>query len=578
MESPFDTPTVRPDNPIKDALNIDQPSPPPPSSPRPASSSRPSFPTPMRSYDKSTSRTGNRMSQTRQNSTFSPSKKANSIYSSAPSSSFSASAKSPRNQQKRLGNDSSSTRRGSNAETQSIMSFQNRQPQAHDFQGPTPEELVRFAALCRRQYYANDAEAARKVGDILAKLPPSSVSIYSRTMATVRSEYHRDKEIERRLHVETTLASTPPGSTIKQILGVCLEDGLGGGVAAMRSSKARQARHQTFKAFVDSFCVKQIPGTHPFFRSLFAALWLQSIEPGRGGAGARRVEWEVDLAVFTEAGGGDSWTREAVEALKGILGMTERVKEPTHTDTFRSSMRTESIISASNDDASSTVPTPLVTVSSASSDGVSQATEKKQPPAVPPHRNRAPSDPFSDSHDSSVPLALPPRQNSASSSPRIEITSPDLTSTTSSTPFLSSSNLPSPEPTSPVSPTLSDVDQEKPLLPSPPSPAPSPSVLQSVEPQSRIFTLPSYLTNPELRSLCRLFPEFISTPARTVSRFRSCSVSSTDRTKAQKDAGVNNSAKVGHGELRIGSGERDPGWRGTLWERFVAWFRALFSR
>lgn len=86
----------------------------------------------------------------------------------------------------------------------------------------------------------------------------------------------------------------------------------------MRSSKARKARHQAFKAFIDSNCVKQIPGCHPFFRSLFAALWLQSIEPARGGAGARRVEWEVDVAVFTEAGGGESWTREAVEALKGV--------------------------------------------------------------------------------------------------------------------------------------------------------------------------------------------------------------------------------------------------------------------
>lgn len=164
---------------------------------------------------------------------------------------------------------------------------------------------------------------ARKVGEILAKLPPSSVAIYSRTMANVRSEYHRDKEIERRLHVETTLASILPGSTIKHSLGVSLEDGLGGGVAAMRSKKARHARHAAFKAFVDANCVKQIPGCHPFFRSLFGALWLQSIDPGKGGAGSRRVEWEVDVAVFTEAGGGESWAREAVEALKGVRPRAE---------------------------------------------------------------------------------------------------------------------------------------------------------------------------------------------------------------------------------------------------------------
>lgn len=137
-------------------------------------------------------------------------------------------------------------------------------------------------------------------------------------MAGIRSEYHRDKEIERRVHVETTLASILPGSKIKQALGVSLEDGLGGGLAAMRSSKARKARREAFKAFLDTNCVKAVPGCHPFFRSLYAALWLQSIEPGRGGAGARRVEWEVDVAVFTEAGGGVAWTREAIEAMKGV--------------------------------------------------------------------------------------------------------------------------------------------------------------------------------------------------------------------------------------------------------------------
>lgn len=137
-------------------------------------------------------------------------------------------------------------------------------------------------------------------------------------MASIRSEYHRDKEIERRLHVETTLASTLPGQTIKMALGVSLEDGIGGGVAAMRSSKARKARYQAFKVFIETNCVKACPGLHPFYRSLFAMLWLQSIEPGRGGAGPRRVEWEVDVAVFSEAGGGDLWVGDAVEALKGV--------------------------------------------------------------------------------------------------------------------------------------------------------------------------------------------------------------------------------------------------------------------
>lgn len=108
-----------------------------------------------------------------------------------------------------------------------------------------------------------------------------------------------------------------------------------------------------------------------------------------------------------------------------------------------------------------------------------------------------------------------------------------------------------------------------------------------VDTQIRVFSLPSYLTNAELRALCRVFPEFIASRARVSSRFRSSSITSTDQTRAQKDAGVNErgrgsapsaeAAKVGHGELRIGSQQRDPGWRGTWWQRFIEWFRALLS-
>ncbi|GAA6018783.1 hypothetical protein JCM11491_003446 [Sporobolomyces phaffii] len=583
MASPFDSPTVRPSDPITHALGPEQrtarlPSPPP------SSSSRPISP-PMRTYDTPNSRFSTRPSQSRQSSFVSAREKPNSIHSSAPGV-----AKTSKSQPKRAFNDR--TKRNSLADTASVMSGPYlggaRQPQVQDFQGPTPEELVRFAALCRKQYYDGDNQAARKVGEILAKLAPPSVAVYSRTMAGVRSEYHRDKEIERRLHVETTLAAILPGSTIKQALGVPLEDGLGGGLSAMRSSKARKARSSAFKEFLSTNCVKQVPGCHPFFRSLFAALWLQSIEPARGGAGARRVEWEVDVNVFTEAGGGASWTREAVEALKGVLGMSERIKEPQHTDTFRSSVTTASTEPPLLDPTS-----PLSTSSDAAIEPRSfpeehgmlttdTAGSKKQPPAVPPHRsslrNRSPSDPFCDPGSKleislSPAPALPSRE--PPSSPGLDVASPDLASTTCSTPLLAS--------------PITSLEEKTPAISATTLSAPRPSLDRSrssqsapaVAPQFRTFTLPPYLTNPELRALCRLFPEFISTPARTGARFRSSSISSTDRTKAQTDAGVNAGAagptRVGHGDLRIGNEQRDAGWRGTLWERIIAWFKAWFG-
>jgi len=277
--------------------------------------------------------------------------------------------------------------------------------------------------------------------------------------------------------------------------------------------------------------------------------------------------------------------------------MSERIKEPSHTDTFRSSVRSESINIAHNDEDETGTPAlePSSLQSTGEGDteprslpqehGVLGPSTKKQPPAVPPHRmslrNRAPSDPFLDPGDklraASSPPAVSPRELPTSpTTPTANLASPDLLTATSSTPFLTSSGLPSPDPTCPSPPPPIS---RPPLLPSRSSQGPP---LPAVEPQFRIFTLPSYLTNPELRSLCRLFPDFISSPARTGARFRSASVGSTDRTKAQEDAGVNGKggglAKVGHGELRIGSGERDVGWRGTLWERILAWFRACFGR
>lgn len=149
----------------------------------------------------------------------------------------------------------------------------------------------------------------------LAKLPPSFRTAYARTMAAVRSQFHRDEEIRRRTAVESTLASTFPGQAVKLGLQISPEST---SVAAMRAAKARQLRREGLRVFIETHCVAKMPGTHPFFRSLYAALYLQGLESAKGGAGARCVEWEVDVAVFSEAGGGESWGKEAIEALKAV--------------------------------------------------------------------------------------------------------------------------------------------------------------------------------------------------------------------------------------------------------------------
>lgn len=85
----------------------------------------------------------------------------------------------------------------------------------------------------------------------------------------------------------------------------------------MRSRAARRLRSQLLKTFILTHCDKSMPGTHPFFKGLYGALRVQSLPERFGGAGPKRVEWEVDVAVFSEAGGG-SWMQDSIEALKAV--------------------------------------------------------------------------------------------------------------------------------------------------------------------------------------------------------------------------------------------------------------------
>lgn len=90
-----------------------------------------------------------------------------------------------------------------------------------------------------------------------------------------------------------------------------------GGINTMRSSLARKNRKELLKGFIKNYGERGLVGTQPFLKSLCAVLWLQGLPVGKGGAGKRRVEWEVDVAVFSEAGGG-SWMIDSIEILKAV--------------------------------------------------------------------------------------------------------------------------------------------------------------------------------------------------------------------------------------------------------------------
>merc|ERR1711939_438033 len=181
--------------------------------------------------------------------------------------------------------------------------------------------LVAFAERCKRFYFERDEDAGRSLDSTLEKLGSAERSAYSKVMASVRAAFHRKQEIERRQVAVRLLEETEPGSVVKKALSISE-----GGTTAMRSSAARLVRKEQLKSLLDQHCSPHLPGTHPFFRGLCALLLLQCEAAGKsGGAGKHRLEWEVDVAVFTEAGGRD-WLKQTIVILVGVLGMQQHIK------------------------------------------------------------------------------------------------------------------------------------------------------------------------------------------------------------------------------------------------------------
>lgn len=506
-------------------------------------------------------------------------------------------------------------------------------------------DLTSFRQVCHRLYYDKDPTSARQVDHILSRLPVQDRTMYARAMADVRSAYHRDEEIRRRAQVEHLLAEVEPASIVVKgaLNGVSAQHSVPS-VAAMRSPQARRFRAERFKRFLSANCHEAsiMPGPHPFLRGLYATLWLQTRTDTN-----RCVEWTVDVAVLTEAGSGQSWTRDAVELLKGVsrrrpllfslphatglffvdtgsfsqvLGMSERIQGPQVASTYADSTYTLRLSSALSDLSTSRAAPHPIEISIVEQGGGGP------PPPVPPHRGstlrtRAPSDPFLD-NKALLPLVAPDEEKETgfgssvapllpSSSQTVTVSSPldplggdsDLASPTASTPFL-------PNPTSAFAASAASDDEEHapdarlmssksprpsdPATPPPPSatapqrPPPPPPPTRSLpnpavpHPRFRTFTVPPYLTNPELYALLRLFPSFIATPVRRA-------VSSSNVTRTTIDEWEEKLSAVVHGEVALASGEgaegeggmttarRSEGWKGTLWERFLIWLQRLFS-
>jgi hypothetical protein len=124
----------------------------------------------------------------------------------------------------------------------------------------------------------------------LATLPAHQRAPYVKLQASIRSAYHHSVRVRRDAEFQAHLAATNSGAS----LSACAR-------ADPNGQEARKERLERFERFVSRWCTMGMPGTKPFFEGLWALMRLQIVPEKLGGAGAHRIEWEIDDAVFKEA-------------------------------------------------------------------------------------------------------------------------------------------------------------------------------------------------------------------------------------------------------------------------------------
>jgi hypothetical protein len=188
---------------------------------------------------------------------------------------------------------------------------------------PQQDDLEVFAQHCRAwyvpihvrrqcalipfsRYFKQDEEASKLMTQTLATIPSSQRATYSRLQASIRSDYHSTMAARRNAEFLARLRTVTPGGSLAAHMR-----------NDPRSPAARKERTTRLETFLAAWCTSSMPGTKPFFEALWAVMRLQVLPIELGGAGPRRIEWEIDDAVFKEAAGKD-FMLEAVDVLKGV--------------------------------------------------------------------------------------------------------------------------------------------------------------------------------------------------------------------------------------------------------------------
>jgi hypothetical protein len=258
-----------------------------------------------------------------------------------------------------------------------------------------------------------------------------------------------------------------------------------------------------------------MPGTKPFFQSLWAILRLQVVPEKLGGAGKFRIEWEFDDAVFKEAAGKD-FMLEAVDVLKGVIGFEE---VPS---TRIASITSDYHFSDLGPIHSRSQSQPL-------------SSQKPASVAVPlAKRARAPSDPFLDT----------PSTHSDVRSPSMDLQGAVIDDRPNLIGSLSGAKC-----WDGVS--LGDEEEEDFL---------------------RMWTSPD-LPNAEILELLKLFPPFITRT--TLPRFPMPTPARITDLEEGEDGLEGRQIRFGTGVFWVSSKERS-NWQGGWWSRFVQWLKSAF--
>ncbi|KAI6045972.1 hypothetical protein EDC04DRAFT_2631286 [Pisolithus marmoratus] len=383
--------------------------------------------------------------------------------------------------------------------------------------GVSRSDLEQFADYCRAWYFDQDEASGRQMTQILTNLNPAQRAPYSRLQASVRSAYHASVNARRHAEFQAHLTATQPGGSL-----------MPHSRANPTGPEAKKERFERLDRFVRTWCTMGMPGTKPFFESLWAIMRLQVLPEDIGGAGPYRIRWEFDDAVFKEAAGKD-FMLDAIDVLKGVLAFEDVPFASSRSGFGYPSPCAHTSLSQflPSDTNAKVTPTAV-------------STETK--------RMRAPSDPF---------LDMPPLSHSASTQ-----------SSGATVPPLPSGNE---EQTSPI--VLNEQAEEDGEVSIPLPPLQSELDMEESEGHMRIWTAPD-LSNPEYLSLLTVFPSFIT--RRPLPRFPVSNLRITDIEEGGDERGEGKEIRFGTGTMWASSKRRSEGYRGHWWTRLVLWWRGLF--